>query len=265
MRVIGHEILLSAGDSISRVLPITHQGNCYQISFERTFELNPDDLAVNSIKAVEQTDLSENFLVEVFKCRSQEVVYSFEFGNDIDSGNVACRGRILPNACYSIKITILDYHDESLADKGESKGSTSATSYLIYLLIIPLILSFLFFRRNKPKPNEDEANEYLIKIGAFKFDKRSMILTHNNSNTELTGKEADLLSLLHLRANSTVERTIILEKVWGDEGDYIGRTLDVFISRLRKKLEADKRIKIINIRGVGYKIVTGDDSTGEDL
>jgi DNA-binding response OmpR family regulator len=46
-----------------------------------------------------------------------------------------------------------------------------------------------------------------------------------------------------------------LNKVWGDEGDYIGRTLDVFISKLRKKLEADSSIKIVNIRGVGYKLV----------
>ena len=61
--------------------------------------------------------------------------------------------------------------------------------------------------------------------------------------------------LLYQKANTTVERDIILNKVWGDEGDYVGRTLDVFISKLRKKLETDSTIKIVNIRGVGYKLV----------
>ena len=56
--------------------------------------------------------------------------------------------------------------------------------------------------------------------------------------------------------NTTVERDVILNMVWGDEGDYVGRTLDVFISKLRKKLEADSSVKIVNIRGVGYKLVT---------
>lgn len=58
--------------------------------------------------------------------------------------------------------------------------------------------------------------------------------------------------------NATVERDDILKSVWGDDGDYVGRTLDVFISKLRKKLEADSNIKIINIRGIGYKLVLNE-------
>ena len=52
-----------------------------------------------------------------------------------------------------------------------------------------------------------------------------------------------------------MERDVILNMVWGDEGDYIGRTVDVFISKLRKKLEFDSKVKIVNVRGVGYKLV----------
>ena len=75
---------------------------------------------------------------------------------------------------------------------------------------------------------------------------------------ELSGKESELLMLLAEFMNTTVEREVILNKVWGDEGDYVGRTLDVFISKLRKKLEADPNIKIANIRGIGYKLVLKD-------
>jgi DNA-binding response OmpR family regulator len=56
-------------------------------------------------------------------------------------------------------------------------------------------------------------------------------------------------------SHSTVERDYLLRTVWGDEGNYIGRTLDVFISKLRKKLEDDASVKIINVRGVGYKLI----------
>jgi DNA-binding response OmpR family regulator len=82
-----------------------------------------------------------------------------------------------------------------------------------------------------------------------------MHLILGNEVTELTGKEVALLTVLHDSVNQTVEREVILNKVWGDEGDYIGRTLDVFISKLRKKLAADPDLKIANIRGVGYKLI----------
>ena len=72
----------------------------------------------------------------------------------------------------------------------------------------------------------------------------------------LTQKEADLLRLLNSSKNTPLKRETILKKVWGDDGDYIGRTLDVFISKLRKKLEAEDKVKIINIRGIGYKLIT---------
>ncbi|MBL6447968.1 winged helix-turn-helix transcriptional regulator [Fulvivirga sp. 29W222] len=85
-----------------------------------------------------------------------------------------------------------------------------------------------------------------------------MTLSHKYKTTELSGKEADLLYLLYSSENQTLKREYILKVVWGDEGDYVGRTLDVFISKLRKKLVADTSLKIINIRGIGYKFVIGN-------
>ncbi len=82
-----------------------------------------------------------------------------------------------------------------------------------------------------------------------------MELSFKGEAIELTSKECDLLQLLCDSTNDTVERETILKMVWGDEGDYVGRTLDVFISKLRKKLEGDSNIKIANIRGVGYRLV----------
>lgn len=96
---------------------------------------------------------------------------------------------------------------------------------------------------------------YITNIGKYQFDQRNMNLVFENEKIELSSKESDLLLLLYNAANTTLERGDILKNVWGDEGNYIGRTLDVFISKLRKKLEADTNIKIVNVRGVGYKLI----------
>ena len=66
------------------------------------------------------------------------------------------------------------------------------------------------------------------------------------------------MSLLYEYANETVNKETILNKVWGDEGDYVGRTLDVYVSKLRKKLENDASVELKNIRGIGYKLIVED-------
>ena len=80
-------------------------------------------------------------------------------------------------------------------------------------------------------------------------------MQYNDIAIDLTGKEAELLNLLYENVNITVKKEEILHQVWGDEGVYEGRTLDVFISKLRKKLEYDESLRILNIRGVGYKLL----------
>ncbi len=116
---------------------------------------------------------------------------------------------------------------------------------------VSLMVSFFLWKRR----NKSTGDPNLIPLGEYHFDKRNTELLIEHQRIELTGKEADLLLLLYNAVNTTVEREVILNMVWGDEGDYVGRTLDVFISKLRKKLKADSSVKIVNIRGVGYKLV----------
>ena len=110
---------------------------------------------------------------------------------------------------------------------------------------------FVFWKKRIPSKSDPN----LLTLGAYQFDKRNIELIWEQEQIKLTHKEADLLMLLYDSANTTIERDVILNRVWGDEGDYVGRTLDVFISKLRKKLYADPNVKIVNVRGVGYKLV----------
>jgi two-component system, OmpR family, response regulator VicR len=93
------------------------------------------------------------------------------------------------------------------------------------------------------------------KIGAYNFDYRNLILYFGSNDRSLTQKEADLLKMLLDHKNNVVKRSIILEKLWGEDDYFLGRSMDVFISRLRKYLSEDPKIKLDNIHGVGFKLV----------
>ena len=105
------------------------------------------------------------------------------------------------------------------------------------------------------KKKSPQLDTDLIQIGQYAFDQKRMSLKLKTKSIELSSKESELLFLLFSNENKTLEREHILNVVWGDEGNYVGRTLDVFISKLRKKLEEDPSIKIINVRGIGYRFV----------
>ena len=262
MRMIGHQVLLSSGDSTSRVLPIQKVGDRYQIPFESDFAFDPSDLVTAIDSAMNTTGFANHYLVEVETCDSNKVVYSYEVGNTKNSDVIPCGPRHQPTGCYSLFVTLfdssttttaatIDRQDANGGAEGNDKVSSSAIPFWAAPLILFLVLAlFLWKNRSRSKPSADA-----ITIGAYRFDPKSMSLHFEDRTIELTGKESELLYLLYSEANTTVERELILKKVWGDDGDYIGRTLDVFISKLRKKLEADSTVKILNIRGVGYKLV----------
>jgi DNA-binding response OmpR family regulator len=111
---------------------------------------------------------------------------------------------------------------------------------------------FLF---RKKKKLASPFNSNWVSIGEYYFDKKNMKLIFRGVEEGLSGKESDLLELFYSNKNKTLEREYILNTVWNDEGDYIGRTLDVSVSKLRKRLREDSTVKIINIRGVGYRFV----------
>ena len=81
-----------------------------------------------------------------------------------------------------------------------------------------------------------------------------MLLKCNTESHELTSKEADLLSLFAESLNETIKREDILVKLWGKNDYFLGRSLDVFISRLRKYLAKDEKIELQTVRGVGFKL-----------
>ncbi len=252
LRMIGHQLLLHSNDSTSRVLPISKHNDAYNIQFESAFAFEPVQLVTTIDSVISAAAIASTYIVEVEHCETGEVIYSFKIDELEQSDIIPCGRRLQPKACYRLLFTFLETTavDSNILPVASGKGTGYYGTLTILLLGITGLSFFLWkrWKASKVDPN-------LIPLGEYHFDKRNTELLINHQKIELTSKEADLLLLLYNTVNTTVEREVILNKVWGDQGDYVGRTLDVFISKLRKKLEADSSVKIANIRGVGYKLV----------
>jgi DNA-binding response OmpR family regulator len=94
-----------------------------------------------------------------------------------------------------------------------------------------------------------------IQIGQFAFNLKENALYKKGIAKKLTQRESDILQILSKQLNATVKRETILNVVWGNDDYYAGRSLDVFIAKLRKYLKADSKVSIENVHGVGFKLV----------
>lgn len=245
LRMIGHQVLLNSGDSTSRVLPIKKENGQYRISFDTEFGFNPDQLVNTVNQVIKDTKMANGYFVEAVQCETGEVVYSYEKANLENADIIPCVSRDQPSSCYTLLFTLIK-RETPIPKKSD------INYYLIAIVLILMSGAFYFLWQRRPK---SESDPNVISLGNYRFDKRNTELLFDQERIVLTGKESDLLILLYDAVNTTIERDVILNRVWGDEGAYAGRTLDVFISKLRKKLEADPKLKIVNIRGVGYKLV----------
>jgi DNA-binding response OmpR family regulator len=102
---------------------------------------------------------------------------------------------------------------------------------------------------------ELKTNVETIKIGKYIFNFTKQTLSYSDTLENLTHREAQLLFYLFEKKNEVLDRTYILNKLWGNDDFFNARSMDVFISKLRKKLKKDANIQIINIRGFGYKLI----------
>ena len=245
LRDLGHRLLLTAGDSTSRVLPVKKLNeNRYQISFQNDFSFISDTL-INLVQREFQTNApATDYIVNLRNCTLNETVLAFEINSH--TGNlIACRGRKLDVGCYVIEIDLL-------------KKDQFNFLWLL-LLIIPLGIAGLYA---KNKFQKKEAGEPIadttgyIQLGSFKFYADNNVLKMEDKTIELSEKETKALKIFAENVNQIVEREKLMKEIWEDKGIVvISRNVDVLVSKLRKKLIDDNSIKFINVPGRGYKFV----------
>ncbi len=279
MRDIGHHILLYAKDSTSRVLPVEKlNDNVYQISFENEFRFLPDSLINIVHRQMSKNGMAKDYAVSVLNCQKLQTIFAFEISSK-NKDILACKGRQQEHACYLIQIEFL---------------KTKPNQYTLFLIgLLTLGIGFLlwwmgkrqsktnsiaivqnnvndiakenFVPSNQTNNFEDSTKENLaaeiglpqyIQIGKLKFyPQKNAVMDHDMSIT-LSDRETKLLSIFADHINAVVERDRLVKEVWEDEGLFVmSRNLDVFVSKLRKKLVSDPAIKIVNVHGKGYKLV----------
>jgi DNA-binding response OmpR family regulator len=96
----------------------------------------------------------------------------------------------------------------------------------------------------------------LFKLGKYTFDYHRQVLTKNGEDQKLTSKEAELLKLLCESSNQVLDRKDALNKIWHDDSYFNARSMDVYIVKLRKLLKDDAEVELINVHGIGFKLVT---------
>ncbi len=100
---------------------------------------------------------------------------------------------------------------------------------------------------------KEEAREHLL--GRFRFDVRKQVLIIDEQERKLTTKESDLLRLLCEHRNGLLTRNEALQQVWGDDNYFNGRSMDVYIAKLRKYLKDDPTVEVLNVHGKGFRLV----------
>jgi two-component system, OmpR family, response regulator len=107
------------------------------------------------------------------------------------------------------------------------------------------------------RTSQDSQNltQQIYKLGRYTFDTRKQTLTNGEDVVKLTTKESDLLKLLCQNANKVLERNFALKSIWIDDNYFNARSMDVYITKLRKHLKDEPTVEIINVHGKGYKLI----------
>ena len=244
LRDVGNQLLLANKDSTSLVLPVLLlNNNTYELTFQKRLSIEPDNLVSMIKQRLKKAGLPDNYRVEVVQCEDKEVAYSFEMNNAKGNNIIPCKGRILPESCFVIKVKFTD----------KEVASSNNKTHLLFFTLSSLFLLFLILKKKKNIKTEVEEAAY-IAIGQYKFYPDENKITFKSQDIKLSKKEVELLSIFIEKKNKIIKRDDLMKQVWEDQGVFVGRSLDTYISKLRKILKEDDTIKLTNVHGVGYKL-----------
>lgn len=254
LRRSADQLLRIEGDLSSRI-PAVEQLNdsTWRVKIEQ-------EIAYDSLPYVLQSSflnhgIAGNYTVTLKKCEDETIDLGFQ-AIDIIQGTVACQGRAFPEGCHFIEVVFIN---ESVSVLAKSNFLSNDS---ILLLSLGLVLGFVFFVYNKTNNTKVPQNlesivRPMLDFGKSSLDVRGLTLYVNGDKKDLTFREARLLQLFVDHRNELLDREYIQKEVWEDGGVMVSRSVDVFVSRLRKKLAEDDLISIVGIHGVGYRLEVG--------
>lgn len=255
LRRTAHHLLLAAGDSTSRIPAVQQRtANSYRLRLDHAFDYDKLPTLLQTSFAVHQ--IKGDYNVAVFDCATNALQLGYTIRDLSATEPVPCGGRSITAGCYVLQVTFSSPTPSAPNAAGQPLWPLLALGGLAGVGLL-----FFLKRRNavpngselRPEPTPEPERPHRIQIGQSRFDPGSQVLTVGATQHNLTYREAKLLRVLVSHANQVMERDRILQLVWEDEGVTVGRSVDVFISRLRKLLRDDPSIRIAAVHGVGYR------------
>lgn len=234
-------LLRHSGDSTSRIPAIEQTGDhIWRILLERSFDYEALPGLLQS--SLDLYGIKTPYEVAVRRCIDAGIDLGYHQADILDQGVAPCQGREMPEGCHYIEVIFEDH----------TSNAKWWSLVLIAVLSIALAAALLLVKK-QPETVTPSHNPNLI-LGNTSLDIAGQILVCAGQRQTLTFRETKLLRLFMAHPNRLLERDYILQQVWADEGVLVGRSLDVFVSRLRKKLAADSSLAIVAVHGMGYRL-----------
>jgi hypothetical protein len=248
LRRTAHLLLQESGDSTSRIPPVERlHDNVWVVRMERRIDY--DKLPKTLQESLALHGYSGDYDVALLRCADDELLLGYSFQDfAADNQNIPCQGREMLSECYNLQLTLT-----ATAPRAEQFP-------LVGWLISGLLATALFaLWRSRPgrsnqNPARSQSPAEWLTFGQTRLDVANQTLWCGEARHSVTYREAKLLSLFAQRPNQVLERNFIIENVWADEGVLVGRSVDMFVSRLRKLLRDDPSIKLVAVHGVGYRM-----------
>ena len=251
LRRTGHYLLAETGDTSSRIAAVRQKdANTWLLQLEHSF--NYDRLPVLLQQSLEIHGIRENYDVAVVNCLDGALQLGYNFLDFKQNNGAPCGGREMLLDCYNLEVHFV-----------KTTPPKSEKHVLGWIVAVAGLLTGIFLvarNRRKIQPNVVPETEMAfsgqVLFGNSRLDPGNQTLISGASHHTLTYREAKLLHLFASHPNQLLERDFILQSVWEDEGIIVGRSVDVFVSRLRKLLRDDPGVRIVAVHGVGYRMET---------
>lgn len=241
VRAIGDELLTHADDLSSPVQPVQElDEQTLRLSFKDPIPINPDSLSMLAVKHI-NSEIAQRAIINVLDAESGKIVYGFEI-NHLEPKEIPCLGRLLPVSEYYVDTSLYGHKPLLLGLNAFTFGIISFTFLSIALL------GFSFFKETIYKPTDNT----IIQVKGIKLDLETNQIIFNDKKIKLTNKEAQIFSILFKNEGRLVSRDYLTQEVWLKQGVVTSRSLDMYISRLRKKVKDLSNAEILNQHGKGY-------------